>query len=613
MHDTRAIATTRMWMRRWLLIALLALAMTASAQEWRFDDVDRVVAISDVHGDYDAMRTTLANAGVIDESLAWTGGTTHLVITGDLLDRGPDSRPVMDLLMKLEGEARSAGGAIHPLLGNHEVMNLAGDLRYVSREEFAAFAADEDAGEREGWLSRYRESEPGLTDEDALLAAFNDRYPPGFFAHRRAFRSDGEYGAWLLQKPVLVVINGTAFVHGGLSPRVAELGLEGINGGLVGELREYVASLEIVIDVGLLDPAENFYRHGTVLESIDASELDPDVAAAAARVIELGRSELHDQTSPLWYRGNVGCGPLVEHDRLGPALDRIGASRVVIGHTPTLTRQVLSRLNGKVIEIDTGMLNEYYQGSGNALVIEGDELSVVGEVPGGPRTVRAHPRRVGLRATGLSAPAIETLLAEGPVVAREESPEGRVILTVGEEGRQVRAVFVENPRGNGFVPELAAYRLDRFLELDMVPVTVAREIDGDEGVLQFLPDSTADETARRESGRGGSAWCPLPEQWSAMYVFDALIHNPGRAQDRMLYSLDNWQLILTGHDVSFATSRSRPSYLQDFPLVIGSYWQERLEALDADAVDELFAGSLDKRRRRALSARRDQLLKDARP
>jgi len=161
------------------------------------------------------------------------------------------------------------------------------------------------------------------------------------------------------------------------------------------------------------------------------------------------------------------------------------------------------------------------------------------------------------------------------------------------------------------VPDLAAYRLDRYLDLDMVPVTVAREIDGDIGVLQYRPPATMNEQERRDKARGGSAWCPLPEQWGAMYVFDTLIHNPGRAQDRMLYSQDNWQLMLTGHEVSFETSRSRPGYLRDVPLAIGSYWQERLVALSEDVVEEMFADTLDRRRRRALSIRRDRLLEDA--
>ena len=95
------------------------------------------------------MVATLRNAGVIDDERMWSGGASHLVIVGDILDRGSDSRDAMDLLMQLEGQAEAAGGKVHVLIGNHEAMNLVGDLRYVSRDEFAAFIEEESAAERE--------------------------------------------------------------------------------------------------------------------------------------------------------------------------------------------------------------------------------------------------------------------------------------------------------------------------------------------------------------------------------------------------------------------------------------------------------------------------------
>ena len=593
-----------------LAAATVAWPQAGALAEWQFQ-ADRVVAVSDVHGDFDAMVATLASGGLVDESRAWAGGSSTLVVTGDLLDRGPDSRRVMDLLMALEAEAGEAGGAVHVLLGNHEVMNLVGDLRYVSDAEYAAFADDEAAEERDEAWQRYREEAPEEADEAVLRGQFEERYPPGFFAHRRAFRSDGHYGAWLLDQPLLIVVNDTAFTHGGLSPLVTELGLEGVNRQLMQDVEQYMIHLETVIDAGLLDPAENFYRHAAVLESLDTSALPPEQSAAVAEVIRLNASQIHGPRSPLWYRGNAGCGELVEYDRLMAALDAIDAERVVIGHTPTLNRKVLSRFDGRVIEIDTGMLTSYYGGSGYAVVFDDDGLRVVPEQTGDSASIETHPRRVGTRAASISAGDIERLLTAGEISEPVELENGQYDVRVSLDDVSLGARFIPNPRGRNFVPDLAAYQLDRFLGLDMVPVTVAREYEGDAGVLQFRPESTMTEAARREAGLGGSAWCPLPAQWNAMYVFDSLIHNPGRAQDRMLYSQDNWQLMLTGHDVSFDTSRLRPGYLRDVQLDIGQRWQERLTALNGDVVDELLEETLDRRRRRALSARRDRLLEDA--
>ena len=81
--------------------------------------------------------------------------------------------------------------------------------------------------EREHWFAAYRSLRASeLEAADVLRAEYDRKFPTGFFAHRRAFSPDGKYGDWLLSKPVIVVINGTAFVHGGLSPMIAERGLQ---------------------------------------------------------------------------------------------------------------------------------------------------------------------------------------------------------------------------------------------------------------------------------------------------------------------------------------------------------------------------------------------------
>ena len=139
-----------------LLVAFLfsmLLTPVVVAEDGPVEGASRVVAISDVHGAYDAMVATLRNVDVLDDELNWVGGDTHLVIIGDLLDRGPRSRDAMDLMMRLEGEAEEAGGRVHVLIGNHEMMNMIGDLRYVSKAEYAAFAKDETSRDRDRWFN----------------------------------------------------------------------------------------------------------------------------------------------------------------------------------------------------------------------------------------------------------------------------------------------------------------------------------------------------------------------------------------------------------------------------------------------------------------------------
>ena len=596
--------------RRYGLLLAMALCSSAVlADDWHWTGIEKVVSISDVHGAYGGMERTLKNAGILDDSLDWAAGKTHLVITGDILDRGPDSRKVMDLIMYLEPQAEAAGGAVHLLLGNHEVMNLVGDLRYVAVEEYAAFVADESPQERERWFRIYYDQQALVVDEDALRAEFNSSRPPGFFGHRRAFRSDGKYGKWLLTKPLIVVIDGTAYVHGGLSPLVAEIGLNGVNGTMKSDLVAYVEQIGVLYDAGVLDPAENFYDHRSILENL-APRDDSELTATIDSVIGMsdGAGAIHDSNSPLWYRGNVGCGPLIEVDRIDRALQAIGARRVVIGHTPTLTRRVLSRLYGRVVEIDTGMNKSSYGGSGNALLIQGDTMTVINESGTQVLAVVDHPRRVGSRPESVSADDLQKVLLNGRVNSVEKIDSSHSAVKLSHEGVSVEALFTANPRAKDFIPELAAYRLDRLLDLEMVPVTVSREIDGKKGTLQFRPASFLNET-ERATARGGSPLCPLAEQWDAMYVFDALIYNAGRQPEQMFYNPANWQLVLAAHDSTFGAYKKLPAYLKEVVVDIGSTWRRNLTALSDEVLEDNFSDVLGGRRLKSLASRRDELLK----
>lgn len=603
-----------------MILALLAIgtmsscaAATAQPGEWHFENVERVVAISDVHGAYDAMVRTLEQAEVIADDLSWAGGATHLVIVGDLLDRGPNSRDAMDLLMRLEGEAAASGGMVHVLIGNHEAMNLIGDLRYVSAAEYAAFAEDETAAERTAWFEHFA-ARSVLGASEGEHREFDQNFPPGFFAHRRAFASDGVYGKWLLSKPVIVVINGTAFVHGGLSPMIAELGLDGVNGRLKDELTAHIEALGQLYAAGVLSPIDSLRNQDRYLADFVANaETSPEVVAAVKAVAEYGESDLHERKGPLWYRGNVACSRIVGEDGLLDSLTAIGAERVVIGHTPTPGRSILQRMGGRVIEVDTGMLNSHYRGRGNALVIEGETVTAIAEDSGERLALALHPRRVGARpGAALRAEELEQLLRQGDIVAVNEADAGRVFVTVSDGANTVEALFAKR-EGRGFYADVAAYRLDRLLELGLVPVTVVREVDGDDGSLQFLPADWLDEEKRGATGRGGSAQCALDRQWGAMYVYDSLIHNEGRSLQRMLYSPDIWQLVLVGHDRAFSTKKGRPAHLANVDLQLGDAWQTALAGLDEEILEEALDGVLDKRRRRALLARRDKLLEESRP
>jgi len=585
-----------------LLLACVSALLPAAASE-RYDGARRIVALSDVHGAHDAMVRTLERAGLLGPAEDWTGGDAHLVIVGDLLDRGPDSRKAMDLLMRLETEASAAGGRVHMLLGNHEAMNLIGDLRYVSKEEYAAFADDETDEERTHAFERYAARHAG-EDSTVLRQRFDEQFPPGYFAHRRGFAADGRYGQWLLAKPIMVVINGTAFVHAGLSPKLAEYGLDGVNGVLREQLAEFVRLWGTLSDAGVFVPTDDF----RAMRTLASSSLPPEQRSMVGRLAELDSADVNAPDGPLWYRGNVYCGELIEEDRVDTVLDVLGARRVVIGHTPTPDRAVLERLDGRVFEVDTGMLSNYYGGSGHALVLEGERVYVVSERSDEVLVPHAPPRRVGSRPdAAMSAEDLEQLLLRGTVGPVSADASGRDIAAVTLGDRSVTAIVA--PRASrGNYPDVAAYRLDRLLELDMVPVAVLRDVDGRTVSLQFLPPGSVDEVQRAASGQGGSAYCPLSEQWEAMYVFDSLIYNAARTRNRMLYNPGPWQLLLIGHADAFGTRKGRPRQFEAIDLDVNRAWREALGQLDDGLLEERLGDVLDSRARRALLARRDELL-----
>jgi hypothetical protein len=591
-----------------VLVLFISVPSSAYAREWRYDDVDRIVAISDIHGAYDAMVMTLQNADILDEDLGWVGDQSHLVIVGDILDRGPESRAAMELLMRLEGEALAAGGRVHVLIGNHESMILTGDMRYVSEQEYAAFAADEDADERSRWFELYVGRNGG--DHEDLRAKFDKKFPPGYFAMRRAFRADGRYGQWLLEKNAIEVINGTAFVHGGLPPKVTDVGLAGINGDLQSELVEYVKVLATLIDAEILLPTDSHYEYESILNNhMPALDQTPEVSRAVELGIRLGESALIDTDGPLWYRNNILCPRIVEEHRLDAALAAIGADRVVVGHTPTPSRKVTQRFDGRLIEIDTGMLNFYYSGIGNALVLEGDNVSITDQSGLVSLSPLEQFRKVGKRPGNLTAEDLESLLQDGDVISVGESDDGlgRTIVRLGDGKYTVDAVF-DKRKTRGVFPGVAAYRLDRLLELDMVPVTVRRDINGSDGSLQFLPTDSIDEAERSATGQGGSAWCSISDQWPAMYVFDTLIYNEGRMQNSILYDKSSWRLILSEHDRTFSTKKGRPRHLKNAPIPVGPGWKSALADINDELLQQTLGDVLDKRRLRALSQRRDELL-----
>lgn len=219
---------------------------------YRFSAVGRVVAVGDLHGDLEATRRALRAAGVIDDKDGWSGGMTVLVQTGDILDRGDGERAILDLLERLMGEAKKAGGAVHVLNGNHEVMNVAGDLRYVTPGGFASF-----------------ENDPVSSDSSVNL----DRFAKHEKARARAFLPGGPYARRLANFNTVVMVNDSLFVHGGALSKHVRYGIGKINREVQAWMRGDRPSLPAIMQG---DDAPTWNRRFS----------SPDVDARDCRVLE---------------------------------------------------------------------------------------------------------------------------------------------------------------------------------------------------------------------------------------------------------------------------------------------------------------------------------------
>jgi hypothetical protein len=486
-------------------------------------------------------------------------------------------------------------------------MNLTGDLRYVSAGEYAAFADQEPAAIRQAEFDRYLADPTRSGNPVAARESFDAAFPPGYFAHRQAFAPGGEYGDWLLAKPFVVMINDTVFVHGGMVGTMVELET-GLNQILSAELADYVRAIDSLVAAGLLARTTDVYdMPASATELLAAADLDPVVAAAARKLVELDSLLLFAPDGPLWYRGNVACNRLNEQERVQAVLGSLGARHLVVGHTPTEGAFVLRRMDDSVLRIDTGMLNEYYGGRAAALVIEGDQRTALYENETESSAPVEQPRRVGVRPGNLTADELEAVLTLADVGTSQRFDGSATLVTLVYRNTQLLGLFTRATR-EGVRAEVAAYRLDRLLGLDLVPVTVSRAIEGVPGAVQYWPQSSISENQRREAGLGVSAWCPLADQFSDMYLFDALIYNEARTLDRIRYSNDNLQLLLLGHDQAFSTGRGRPAYLESMPVELSAGWRQALTSLDEAGLTRALGDVLDRRQIRALLARRDHLL-----
>jgi len=255
----------------------------------RYPPAQRIVAIGDLHGDLAATRTALRLAGAIDEHDQWVGGTMAIVQTGDQLDRGDDEFEILDLLDALAVQAQASGGAVHVLNGNHELMNVKQDLRYVTLGGFLDFLPTPVA-------------DPETVDPQVVVDAVHERL--------KACRPGHSFALRLLDRNVITIVGDTVFVHGGVLPHVVEYGIERLNQ----ETRAWIRKdRQYPPDILLATDGPVWSRHYSDDPDVEDCRLLEDVLGdLGARRMVVGHTVSHEGISP-------ACGEMVWRVDVGMA------------------------------------------------------------------------------------------------------------------------------------------------------------------------------------------------------------------------------------------------------------------------------------------------------
>ena len=336
----------RLWI--WPLLAFFAALFSAAAPAK--PEPARIVAVGDLHGDYDAWEAIARAAGLVDAKGRWSGGSTTFVQLGDVVDRGPDSLKIIHQLMKLQRDAPKRGGKVIALVGNHEAMNMTGDLRYVHPGEYRAFANRDSEAVRNRIYetnkaaieAAYKTRDPNLTAA-AIRAAWMQATPIGMLEHQAAWRPDGEVGKWVMSNPAVAKIGDSLFVHGGISAAYTQYSPEQIN--------------------------------RRVADALKAQDVMPT-------------SIINDPAGPLWYRGLITRAPgdeatvapvaangkqLSIEQEIALVLQAFHVRRIVVAHTPSTTG-IISGDRGALWRIDSA-ISRAYNGKLTYLEITGDKVS----------------------------------------------------------------------------------------------------------------------------------------------------------------------------------------------------------------------------------------------
>jgi len=338
-------------------ILTLFLSLYADKIQCEWDNVKKIIAVGDLHGDYGNFIKILKKAGIVDDNLDWIAGKTHFVQNGDIMDRGDYAKSIFDLIKKLEKQAEEAGGKVHMLIGNHEELNITGMAPrypgYVSWLQFLSFLPEDSI--KKVVKECEEEVEKAKANNNSISAAEAEEKfrtevitKPNLYQYEYTLNFNENYGKWIIEHNAIIRINDTIFVHGGVSKRFSTWSLEKINNAY----REELNMMRLA------------YKRGT------SPLFKPRI--------------VYEPDAPLWFRDLATNQDASFIEDVNLILDNLGVKQMVIAHTPYGSTgspvvpeniKAISRFNDKIWIIDTG-ISKYYGGFLSYLTIEDGNFSL---------------------------------------------------------------------------------------------------------------------------------------------------------------------------------------------------------------------------------------------
>lgn len=569
---------------------------------YAWTDVERVVAVADLHGDYERFVFILTNptVGVLDENLNWVAGKTHLVQLGDVMDRGPEARRIFDLLIRLEKEAAAAGGMVHVLLGNHEEMNITGISlgypHYVTVEQFVSFLPPDFRKAREAAflksLPAADRKRPVVEGPDVPMDERFRSFWQGVIdgrdnEARRAYVSgfNDFYGDWLLKKNIVIKINDVIYTHGGVSETLSKWPLRELNTVMRSELEFFQARMK------------NPQRYQQAFK--------PKL--------------VYEPDSPLWFRGLVSKNEQSAQAEVDRTLANLGARAMVVGHnymrsngsSPVIGKESVAHYQDKVWIMDTG-ISGVYGGVPSALIYDKGRVMVWGET----EEVAARTAVKPPPAATLPAADMERFLKTAPVKDRAAGPGGRtdswrITLEAGGVVRQAIFKYIDRRRpemlADSYKYELAAYALDRGLGLSFVPPVVEREIEGMRGSLQAFVENSIPESERKERKLKPRNPAAFERAMADLRIFENLTYDNCHDEKDTLVRLSDGTVNRVDFSEAFAPKKD---ILPRCDIVkCSKHLYSKLLAWDDAAVGLVMRPYLNEEEIRALNARRELIVR----